>query len=82
MEIFGLVKTKEYQEASNKIRAWKDKLEEANRNEVFLIREQSGKFFAEMQKSKPELYRLFQIDDKTMGEKILEKLTGTKVIID
>ena len=82
MNLTELLKSKEYQEASGKIGAWKEKLAKADQQEVIRIRDEKVDFFKKMRTSNPELYVVFQLDDKTLSEQIYKKLTGKDIVID
>jgi hypothetical protein len=82
MDIEKITKSKAYADATRKIDAWKQRLKKADRREVMLIAGEKRKFFEKMHKTNPKLYEVFEIDDKTLGEEILNKLTGEEIILD
>lgn len=82
MKLTELIESKEYKDASRKVGEWQRRLEKADRSEIMKIRDEKSSFFFQMLKDRPELYAAFQIDDKTLSEKIYKKLTGKNIIID
>lgn len=61
---------------------WKMRLDEADTVETTKIRDEKSVFFAEMRKNRPDLYAAFRMDEKTLSETIIKKLTGKNEIID
>ena len=82
MEIHEITKTKEYAEAKEKIRDWKQRLESADKEETLRIRDEQKEFFSKMSKEFPELYKVFAVSSKSIREKIYQNLTGKEIIID
>lgn len=82
MDALGLLKTKEYREARIKINYWKGSLLNSNNNETKRILDEKVEFFQQMRETNPQMYSIFQTDDKEMGEMIYQKLTGRSIIID
>ncbi len=82
MDLDELVRSKESQEAQRRISAWNERLEKAGPAEAIKVRDEKAAFFKAMRASSPDLYVVFQLDDKTLSERIYGKLTGKKVTID
>ncbi|MBD3389630.1 hypothetical protein GF415_01605 [Candidatus Micrarchaeota archaeon] len=82
MKIHEIMKSKEYKEAKDKIRDWKKQLDREGEEETLKIREEQRKFFSEMKKNNPEIYELFAVSRKEIGEKIYHNITGEEAIID
>ncbi len=82
MDLDKLIRSKESQEAQRRISSWKERLEKAGPAEAMKVRDEKAAFFKAMRKSSPDLYIVFLMDDKTLSERIYERLTGKKVTID
>ncbi len=74
--------SKDFKEAEAKIANWKDAIEKASNKEIKQISSEKNSFFNKMRETRPELYMIFMIDDKTLSERISEKTTGRRIVID
>ena len=72
----------EFKEAEAKIANWNDAIEKADINGIKQISSEKNSFFSKMRDERPEVYMVFRVDDKTLSEKISEKLTGRRIVID
>jgi hypothetical protein len=82
MELNELIKSKPYLDARGRVAGWENLLEKGGKQETLRVRDEKAEFFAKMQKSRPDLYEVFHLDDKTLSEKIRKNLTGDDIIID
>lgn len=82
MKLDELVKSKEFLDARAKVSGWRGRLEKADEKETIRVRDEKSAFFADLRRTRPDLYAAFQIDDKTLSEAIFKKLTGKDIIID
>ncbi|MBU0527500.1 hypothetical protein KKE92_03405 [Candidatus Micrarchaeota archaeon] len=74
--------TEEYGSALIKVKSWKEKIEKSDRVGLFRILDEKKIFFANMKKTNPNLYSIFQINDKEISESVAEKLSAAKITID
>jgi hypothetical protein len=77
-----LLKSGEYRDAKDRVKAWMERLGKADAKEAVRVRDEKVVFFRQMREKRPDLYAAFQIDDKTLSEAIYKKLTGKDIIID
>lgn len=77
-----LLKSKEFKEASQRVAAWKSRLEKGGQDDVLKVRDEKAAFFGKMRETRPDLYAAFRVEDKTLGETIFKKLTGQDVVMD
>ncbi|MFH1685232.1 MAG: hypothetical protein ABH983_02900 [Candidatus Micrarchaeota archaeon] len=75
-------KTEEYKSAMIKIKSWKKGIEKSDRAGILSILDEKKIFFANMKKTNPGLYIIFQINDKELSEMASEKISGAKITID
>ncbi len=75
-------KTEEYQSAMRKIKSWKEKIGKSERGALLRILDEKKAFFANMRKTNPPLYQIFQINDKEISELVAEQLSSSKLTID
>ena len=78
----NLAKSKGYKDAEKRITSWKRRLEKADPEEAMRIMDERNSFFTQMRETEAELYSVFEIDDKVLGELIYKKLTGEEIVID
>jgi len=82
-DVNSLVKSKGYTNASRKVDSFMQRLNEtSNKKELMKIRDEKAAFFESLRKSDPGLYEVFRIDDKTIGEILVKKISGKDVVID
>jgi hypothetical protein len=82
MEIYEIIKTREYSEAKKKIGEWKKRLKKTDREEAFKIRDEQREFFSKMKETFPEMHELFAVSRKEIVEMIFQRITGQEIIID
>ena len=56
--------SKEYIEASRKIRKWKERLEKGEDNALAPLLAEKNEFFSEMRKKRPDLFKVFMADQR------------------
>ncbi len=74
--------TEEYRSALIKVKSWKEKIEKSEKKSLFRVLDEKKVFFANMKKTNPNLYSIFQINDKEISESVAEKLYTAKIVID
>jgi len=72
----------EFKEAEAKIANGRNMIEKSDINGIKQISSEKNSFFSKMREARPSLYMIFRIDDKTLSERISEKITGKRVVID
>jgi len=77
-----IVKSEAYKKTAKKIKGLKQRLEDCSKEEVIKIRDEKIALFNKLNISNPFLYRVFKLDEKTLNEKIIHKLSGLDIIID
>jgi hypothetical protein len=82
VELPELLKSKEYADARRRIDSWRQRLALAGKPEVVAIRSEKDAFFSRMRSARPDLYAVFQVEDKALSESIFKKTTGNGVVID
>ncbi len=82
MDLDALLSTDGYRAARARIASWKEILLKGGRAEALKVRDEKTSFFAAMRRSAPELYAVFQVEDRELSEIIYEKIRGKKVTID
>lgn len=83
MGLLDILKSREYRFASEKIDQMNAALDRTDEpSEVKRLRDEISIFFADMWKARPDLYAVFQVDDKAIAEKIVRKLFEEDVMIN
>lgn len=82
MEIYEIIKTKEYSETKGKVREWKQRLEGTGKEEALKIREEQKELFSKMKENAPEMHELFAVSRNEIIEKIERKISGKEMTID
>jgi hypothetical protein len=77
----NLVKSPEYNDAKRKVASWKQRLMVSDRMDALAIRDEKDEFFGKMRSSRPDLYAVFEVTDKSLSETIVKKVTGKDIII-
>ncbi len=81
-DLARLRKSEEYRDAESRMRSWKQQVERAGKSELLRIRDEKDLFLVSMKASDLALYSAFEIEGKMLGERIFERLTGVKVMMD
>lgn len=82
MKRTDLLHSIEYKKASSRIADWKEKLQKSDKPATVKIRDEKMDFFSKMIRKNPELYSIFEIDDKALSELIYTKLSGGSVVLN
>ena len=82
MDLNVIMNSKEYKDAADRVAKWKERIEKGGPDEAIKVRDEKMKFFSEMRDKRPDLYAVFELDDKTLSEMFHKKVTGEDIIID
>jgi hypothetical protein len=72
----------DYQSEKKMVASWEARIGKSAPNELDGVEAEIGKYFDNLGKSNPLVHSYVKIDRKALLEKIIEKRTGRKVIID
>jgi hypothetical protein len=81
MKLEKLVESRPYLEARARVRRWNAALDKGGKKEALAVRQEKEEFFSKLRRSRQDLYSAFQLDDKTLSERIHKALTGKGVIL-
>ncbi|MBU0591001.1 hypothetical protein KKF81_06570 [Candidatus Micrarchaeota archaeon] len=82
MKLNELIKSKKYLQTLSKIKLWEKRIEESDAEDIVAIAKEKNEFFSIMKENDCQLYSVFEIQNKTLDEKIIEMITGRRMIFN
>ncbi len=79
MTLKDILKSPEYDDAKRKVVFWKQQLTVSDRAEALAVRDEKDEFFGQMRASRPDMYAVFEIEDKSLSETIIKKVLGKTI---